>query len=110
MMRAPGYAFDAELLGVSRLYRRSRELFAKGGGELIPTLVSAARTLGSPILVENRIEYSPLETELRWVLDELRGKARNEELARLKRFASSLFHEQNHRILWKRLPRAPRGR
>lgn len=105
----PGQVFDRELLALSSLFRRSRELYRAEGGTFSPALVSSPRTLSSPILLEPRIEYSPIAEELVWAATD-RGQARDDaHLLLLRTFSSSLFHEQNHRILWKRLPPPPRS-
>jgi hypothetical protein len=101
------YPFDAQLLARSALYRRSRKLFAEGGGTFRSTLVSSARTLSSAILLENTIEYTPLARELLWAATDPIERRNPATLTSLRKFIPSLFHEQNHRILWKRLPAAP---
>jgi hypothetical protein len=101
--------FDRHLLVLSPLFRKSRELFLAQGGEFHPALLSSPRTLSSPTLLDNKIEYSPIETELFWTAThpgERKDKAR---LLSLRSYVSSLFHEQNHRILWQMLPPSPRS-
>ncbi|MBI3557384.1 MAG: hypothetical protein HY074_14055 [Deltaproteobacteria bacterium] len=102
------YPFDGYLLKASQLYRVSRYLYVEGGGAFEATLVSAARTLSSPILLEQRIEYSPIERELVWRATDSRERANVQSLLDLKSLLSCVFHEQNHRILWRLLPPAPR--
>ncbi|MGZ3689123.1 MAG: hypothetical protein ACXVBW_12530, partial [Bdellovibrionota bacterium] len=101
--------FDRELLR-EPLFRKSRELFLKQGGKFRVALVSSPRTLSSPILLENRIDYSPIESELIWAATDPREKRNPAHLATLRTYTSSLFHEQNHRILWKMLPGIPAER
>jgi hypothetical protein len=103
-----GQPFDAELLALSPLYRRSRKLYLDGGGVFDPTLVSTPRTLSSPILLEPRIEYSPIERELVWAATDPVQAKDPSHLLTIRTFASSVFHEQSHRILWRRLPPPPR--
>ncbi len=99
-----GQPFDAWLLGTSPLFRRSRELFLARGGSFKASLLSTPRSLGSPALLDSRIEYSPLEAELLWAATSEMGA----HLLGIRGFTTSLFHEQNHRTLWGILPRAPR--
>jgi hypothetical protein len=106
----PEHAFDSLLLDLSPLYRRSRALYRKAGGSFHATLVTSPRTLSSPILLEPRIEYTPLETELRWAATDPRQRRDPAHLLRLRTYVASLFHEQNHRLLWQLLPPPPRGR
>lgn len=102
--------FDGELLRSSRLYRKSRELFTKGGGRFRAALVSPGRALTSHLLLENVIEYTPLASELKWALTDKIERRNPRAVAELKRYSSSLFHEQNHRILWRALPPPPSKR
>lgn len=108
MKSVPGYPYDERLLRASRLYKRSRQLYVRGGGKFVPTLVSSQRTLSSAILIENVIEYTPLDRELHWRLTDPIERRNPKAVLALKPFASSLFHEQNHRVLWKLLPPAPK--
>jgi hypothetical protein len=100
--------FDAELLSLSPLFRHSREEYLRGGGEFRPALASSPRTLGSPILLTPRIEYSPIQSELIWAATDPPQRRKPEHLLTLRTFTSSLFHEQSHRILWRILPPPPR--
>lgn len=101
--------FDALLLRFSPLFRQSRQLFLKQGGRYFPTLLSSPRTLSSPKLLEQTIEYSPIERELIWsATDPIESKSvRLERLFETRAYTTSLFHETNHRILWKFLPPPP---
>jgi hypothetical protein len=99
--------FDAHLLALCPLYRRSRELYLQQKGAFMGTLVSSPRTLSSSVLLENRIEYSPVEKELVWAATNPIERKNPEHLLKIRTFVSSLFHEQNHRILWKLLPAPP---
>lgn len=99
-----GYPFDAELLKLSPLYKKSRALFQKSGGKFRANMVSSPRSLGSASLLDSTIEYSPIERELRWASTDPLQKKERDHLIRLKSYAGSLFHEQNHRILWSLLP------
>jgi hypothetical protein len=102
--------FDAHLLSCSPLFLKSRKLYIEEGGNYFPTLVSSSRTLSSPRLLDQTIEYSPIERELIWLAtDRLESKS-SARILELRTFASSLFHEQNHRILWRLLPSAPANR
>ena len=99
--------FDAHLLELSSLYHRSREAFLKQDGKFLPTLVTSPRSLSSPVLLENLVEYSPLERELIWSATDPIERKKLSHLFDVRTFSSSLFHEQNHRTLWRLLPPAP---
>lgn len=99
-----GQPFDAHLVSLSSLYRQSREIFLKNRGKHVPALVSTPRTLSSPILLENTIEYSPIESELIWAATDRFEKKNSQHLMTLRSYVSNLFHEQNHRILWTWVP------
>lgn len=101
------YPFDAHLLALSPLYKKSRSLYVDQGGTFQATLVSSSRSLSSPALLANHIEYTPIASELVWRATDAIESKNKDALTELKRFTPSLFHEQNHRILWKLLPRAP---
>jgi hypothetical protein len=101
--------FDSILLQVSPLFRQSRKMFLDQGGQYFPTLLSSPRTLSSPSLLLQTIEYSPTEKELIWsATDPIEGKSlKLERLFETRAYSTSLFHETNHRILWKFLPPPP---
>jgi hypothetical protein len=103
----PEQPFDLHLLHWSRLYQQSRKLFKEGHGSFLGTLVSSPRSLSSPILLEPRVEYSPIEKELVWSATNPSESKNLDRLLMLRTYVSSLFHEQNHRILWNHLPSAP---
>lgn len=103
-MGLPEQPFDYHLLNCSSLFRRSRRLYLANNWSFIPSLISTPRTLSSPILLEPVVEYSPIERELIWAATDLRGSKSFEKILMLRTFCSSLFHEQNHRILWSILP------
>ena len=105
----PEFPFDRHLLAASHLYRVSRFLYTEGGGKFEARLVSSARTLSSPILLEQRIEYAPIESELFWRANDPIERRNPHALRELKPYISSVFHEQNHRVLWRVLPPAPRS-
>ncbi|XGC79445.1 hypothetical protein ACES2L_08910 [Bdellovibrio bacteriovorus] len=102
-------AFDAQLLSLSSLYRHSRKTFLQMNGEFHPKVCSTMRSLSTHDLFANHIEYSPLLSEVHWFKDHSHQLADPEEaMAAILRFSEiSLFHEQNHRILWQLLPPAP---
>lgn len=105
------YPFDLALLTMSSIYRESRMQYLELGGRFAPRVSSVMRSLSAQDLFENEIDYSPVATELLWfaesskeVFDPL------EQILALERFNGiSVFHEQNHRILWRFLPPAPKG-
>ncbi len=104
------YPFDHELLTLSRLYRTSRKAYLALGGAYVPRLACAARSLAGD-LFENEIYYPPAHSEVMWFKDHHRELAEGEaeaEAAALLRFNEiSVFHEQNHRVVWTLLPPAP---
>jgi hypothetical protein len=107
---APGYPFDVLALSLSPLYRQSRRLYLLAGGKFSPNVCSVARSLSDEDLFRKEIEYSPIEKELRWFSFEGYFEvASADESARniLDMGGISLFHEQNHRILWELLPPPP---
>lgn len=103
-----GQPLDSWLLSSSKLFVRSRKLFLDSGGILIPSLQSTPRSLSSTALLSNRIEYTPNEAELFWAALDPHERKNLDHLQRIRTFTSSLFHEQNHRVLWRLLPPAPR--
>ena len=108
-LEIPGQPFDRLLLKLSPLYRRSRELFLSGGGSLQASLLSSPRSLGSVSLVSPVIQYSPIEDELFWISTDSRElETRPERLLELRTWVTGVFHEQNHRILWRLLPPPPK--
>lgn len=104
------YPFDAQLLELSALYRSSRNIFLKNGGEFAAKICSVARSLSAHDLFANNIQYSPMLSEIMWFKE---GGYRevadpSEKLDFFKDYSGvSLFHEQNHRIVWQNLPPAP---
>ena len=104
-----GQPFDRLLLNLSPLYRRSRELFLRFDGTFEPHLHSSPRSLASLSLVSRHIEYSPVEREMVWTAtDQIESSTRPERLLDLRTWVTGVFHEQNHRILWRVLPPAPK--
>jgi len=104
----PEQPFDVELLSLSRLFRKSRETFLKGGGRFRAAFLSTPRTLSSPTLLDQQIQYSPIESEMVWAASDSLEKRDPSYLEQIRTYTSSLFHEQNHRILWRSLPSAPK--
>ena len=104
----PEQPFDSHLLALSPMYRKSRKLFREMGGTFKATLVTSPRSLGSAALLSPVIEYSPIERELIWAATDPLESRNSEHLFSVRTYASSLFHEQNHRILWKLLPSVPK--
>jgi hypothetical protein len=101
--------FDSLLLQLSPLFRLSRKTYLAQGGTFSPTLLSSARSLSSASLLDQRIQYSPIERELIWAAtDPIESK--NLKLPRVyetRAYSTSVFHEQSHRILWHLLPPPP---
>ncbi len=105
----PEYPFDAQLLSLSELYRRSRKFYAKMGGQFSPKLCSVPRSLSSQDLFGAYVEYSPLLSEWIWFLRQHHEIANPGQAAEALQSYNgiSLYHEQNHRIVWESLPPAP---
>jgi hypothetical protein len=103
------YPFDKQLLNVSRLYRESRKLYLSLGGTYVQRVSSTMRSLSAQDLFKDEIDFTPSFSELLWFKDHVHEVADPEaEIEALSRFNEiSLFHEQNHRVLWRLLPPAP---
>ncbi|WP_413584920.1 hypothetical protein [Bdellovibrio sp. HCB274] len=104
------YPLDAQLLHASSLYRASREMYQQLGGVFEAKVCSTMRSLSAQDLFADVIQYSPSWSELLWFKDHSHELADpDKELEALGRFNEiSLYHEQNHRILWRLLPPAPK--
>ncbi|CAN5551122.1 hypothetical protein BH10BDE1_BH10BDE1_33270 [soil metagenome] len=104
------YPFDLQLLSLSRVYRESREQYLELGGKFFPRISSTMRSLSAQDLFADEIDYTPAATELTWFAENIQDVYDPaEEVTALERFNTiSVFHEQNHRILWRLLPPAPR--
>lgn len=100
------YPFDLQLLTASRLYRESRKMYLALGGRFSPRISSTMRSLSAQDLFADDIDYTPSFTELVWFRDRHHEVADPEdEVHALARFNEiSLFHEQNHRVIWRLLP------
>ncbi|MBV2168069.1 MAG: hypothetical protein KUL82_05105 [Bdellovibrio sp.] len=105
----PEYPFDSQLLTLSRLYRESRKLYLAQGGSFASRVCSVPRSLSSHDLFKDEIEYTPIFSELAWFVENhqevLDSDLFIKQLSSLS--AISVFHEQNHRILWRLLPPPP---
>jgi hypothetical protein len=102
-----GQPFDSHLLSLSAIYRRNRQLFLQSGGQFVPSFISSPRTLSSSALLTPEVEFSPIENEMAWAATDPIQKKNPEYLLELRTYATSLFHEQSHRILWTFLPSPP---
>ena len=105
----PELPFDVQLLNLSSLYRQSRKLYLKLGGVFSPTLCSTMRGLSTHDLFKNQIEYTPALSELNWLREfGYQVKGAGDQINSLMQFTEiSIFHEQNHRIIWRELPPVP---
>ncbi len=103
------YPFDNQLLHASHLYGESRKLYLSLGGVFSPKLCSTMRSLSAQDLFKDEIEYSPSWSEILWFKDQSHDVVDPlAEIEALVRFNEiSLFHEQNHRVIWRLLPPAP---
>lgn len=104
------YPFDAQLLSLSRLYRLSRQSYLDLGGSFSPRVCSTMRSLSAQDLFADQIDYSPIFSEIIWFKDHAHEVV--DPAGMMKAFSCyneiSLYHEQNHRILWRLLPPAPK--
>ncbi|NUN05777.1 MAG: hypothetical protein HUU57_08445 [Bdellovibrio sp.] len=105
----PEYPFDAQLLSLSALYRRSRKSYLQLGGTFSPRVCSTMRSLSAQDLFKDQIDYSPIFSELTWFKDHSHEVADPGGMVKAFSFYNeiSIYHEQNHRILWRLLPPAP---
>ncbi|MBN8540700.1 MAG: hypothetical protein J0L82_09975 [Deltaproteobacteria bacterium] len=105
------YPFDQQLLTVSSLYRESRKQYVELGGQYFPRISSTMRSLSAQDLFADEIDYTPAHTELTWFsMNSGDVHDPEEEVISLERFSTiSIFHEQNHRIIWRLLPPAAKG-
>ena len=103
------YLFDNQLLTLSHLYRTSRIQYLNLGGTYVRKLCSTLRSLRTHDLFKNEIEYTPSLSEFLWFKEYHQMLPDPEiEIDSLFRFSDiSLFHEQNHRIIWSLLPPPP---
>lgn len=108
----PELPFDLQLLNASSVYRDSREMYLQLGGRFFPRVCSTMRGLSTQDLFQDAIDYSPTLSEVVWFNE--RGHIYSdaaEEITALIRFSEiSIFHEQNHRILWRLLPNCPESK
>lgn len=106
----PEYPFDHQLLSLSSIYRTSRQTYLKIGGRFQPRVCSTMRGLSTQDLFANEIDFTPALSEILWFKNEgHKVSDANEILDSLTRFTEiSIFHEQNHRILWQLLPPPPK--
>lgn len=105
----PEYPFDNQLLHASRLYRDSRAMYLELGGTFQARVCSTMRALSAQDLFKDEIDFTPSESELVWFKNfAFEVSDPEEEILSLTRFNEiSLFHEQNHRVIWRLLPPAP---
>lgn len=103
------YPFDLQLLNSSAIYRTSRQLYFSLGGAFSPRICSTMRGLSAQDLFKDEIEYTPSLSEMKWLHDFGHQMSdAHEEMTALLRFSEiSLFHEQNHRVIWRLLPPVP---
>ncbi|WP_413290146.1 hypothetical protein [Bdellovibrio sp. HCB337] len=104
------YPLDGQLLTASSLYQQSRKLYLSLGGEFTPKVCSTMRSLSAQDLFKDEIEFTPSWSEILWFQDHSHELVDPEkELEALGRFNEiSLYHEQNHRVIWRLLPKAPK--
>ena len=102
------YPFDNQLLNISRLYRVSRKFYLALGGTFARKICSTMRGLSAQDLFKNEIDFTPALSEMMWLKNHHQEVSDPEsEIKALMRFNdTSLFHEQNHRVIWQLLPPA----
>lgn len=105
------FPLDSRLLSLSPLYLKSRKEYLALGGRYHPRVCSTMRSLSAQDLFANSIDYSPSESELIWFCENAQDVFDpGNEIESLNRFSEiSVFHEQNHRVIWQLLPPAPKG-
>lgn len=113
-LRLYEYPFDLQLLSQSKLYQKSRAQYLALGGRFSARVSSTMRSLSTQDIFIHEIDYSPIEKELLWFTEYnyllTEAEVKTEYLA-LTRFNDiSIFHEQNHRIVWPLLPPAPQNK
>lgn len=103
------YPFDNRLLNISPLYRKSRRFYYRLGGKFSMRVCSTMRALSAQDLFKDEIDYTPAFSEMLWFSSHAGVLPDAEiELAAIRQFSDiSLFHEQNHRVIWRLLPPAP---
>ncbi|MBC7420779.1 MAG: hypothetical protein H7328_08625, partial [Bdellovibrio sp.] len=103
------FPFDIELLTVSGLYRQSRMQYLNLGGAFNPKVSSMMRSLRAQDLFKDVIDFTPSRDEMVWFYENFESLENHyDQIRALKQFnENSLFHEQNHRIIWRILPPAP---
>lgn len=103
------YPFDLQLLNSSSVYRESRRLYFELGGKFTPRICSTMRGLSAQDLFNDEIDYTPGLSELIWFKDYGYAVSNaEEEMYSFTHFNEiSLFHEQNHRVIWRLLPPVP---
>ncbi|MFZ3228863.1 MAG: hypothetical protein WA160_01565 [Pseudobdellovibrio sp.] len=106
------FAFDAQLISLSRLYRQSRTHYYSLDGVFVSNVSSMMRSLSAQDLFKNAIDYTPSMSEMMWFMDHFSEVVDPEiQVEALMQFnQNSLFHEQNHRVIWQLLPPAPKGK
>lgn len=104
------FPFDAQLLEASSLYRSSRKFYFALGGVFKSRVCSTMRGLSAQDLFKDQIDYTPSFSEMLWFKDfHFEVADPQEEVRSLTRFNEiSLYHEQNHRVIWRLLPPAPK--
>jgi hypothetical protein len=111
-LHVPELLFDLQMLSNSKLYRASRSHYLALGGKFKSRICSTLRSLSSDDIFKFEIEYAPAESEVLWFSKNPQfGIDAEEEMKALQRFTDvSVFHEQNHRVIWHLLPAAPADR
>jgi hypothetical protein len=109
-LKVDEYPFDEQLLAASPLYRTSRQHYRELGGKFNARAISTMRGLSAQDLFADEIDYSPTYSEMIWFRDHADEVSDlGDEAFAISHFSEiSLFHEQNHRTIWRLLPPAPK--
>ena len=100
----PELPFDRFLLSYSQHYLQTRKIAEKIGCSLVPEVVSLSRSLTNFSPSSARIEFSPLRSELNWLLtSNADRKTRLSVFSDLTKITSCAFHDLNHSILFRLL-------
>lgn len=100
--------FDRFMLYSYPLYLKSRQLAIENDCKFEHIHSDIAFQLIENTLLTKRIQIVPLENECRWAAFDLQYK-NSLHIMHVLHNISSVFHEQNHRILWSLLPKCSQG-
>lgn len=107
-IEADGVPFDRLLLKRSPVYRSTRVLARRLGIRLVPEVSSVSRGMTVFDPRDNHVIYTPIDQELRWTVEKIGDRKGDlqlkcDQLETLRGFVTSVFHDLNHRILYRTL-------